>query len=177
MLFIVGQILYGLFLTAAVIATPVLIACLFFKRKRLLAGSVLLTTFLMIVCLGFGGAIGRKMRMAAWPSFTQRSQLLIDAIEAFERENDSPPASLNDLIPDYLNAVPSTGMNAYPNFEYQTGTETQKLYYNNPWVLSVFTPSGLINFDMMLYFPKQNYPTLDYGGRLERIGHWAYVHE
>ncbi len=92
--------------------------------------------------------------MQDWQSFSQRSQRLIDAIETYERENDIPPASLDDLIPDYLQAVPSTGMNAYPNFEYQTGPETQKLYYDNPWILSVFTPSGLINFDMMLYMPK-----------------------
>ena len=38
MLFIVGQILYGLFLTAALIATPVLIACLFFQTKTFTSG-------------------------------------------------------------------------------------------------------------------------------------------
>jgi hypothetical protein len=34
-----------------------------------------------------------------------------------------------------------------------------------------------MNWDMFLYFPKQNYPKAGYGGWLERIEDWAYVHE
>jgi len=30
---------------------------------------------------------------------------------------------------------------------------------------------------MMLYFPKKDYPEKGYGGSLERVGDWAYVHE
>ena len=52
-----------------------------------------------------------------------------------------------------------------------------KNWDDNPWVLVVFTPGGGINFDRMLYFPKQNYPRSGYGGGIERVRDWAYVHE
>ena len=67
-------------------------------------------------------------------------------------------------------------MAAYPEYKYLSG-EKVKDYDGNPWVLYVFTPSGGINFDQFLYFPLQNYPSHGYGGSLERIGNWAYVHE
>jgi hypothetical protein len=34
-----------------------------------------------------------------------------------------------------------------------------------------------INFDQLMYFPNQQYPEFGHGGRIERIGAWAYVHE
>ena len=67
-------------------------------------------------------------------------------------------------------------MAAYPKFEFVAGQKALD-YHENPWVLCVFTPSGGINFDQFMYFPKQNYPETGYGGWLERIGDWAYVHE
>lgn len=70
----------------------------------------------------------------------------------------------------------STGMAAYPQYEYHTGARAAQ-YDGNPWVLVVFTPSGGINFDEFLYFPLQNYPRSGYGGSLEQLGDWAYVHE
>ncbi len=66
---------------------------------------------------------------------------------------------------------------AYPEFRYHTGIEAKDRFANNAWALSVATPSGGINWDMMLYFPDQNYPDRGYGGSLERVGDWAYVHE
>ena len=115
--------------------------------------------------------------MAGMRSFSQRSQSLINAINAYERDHSAPPGSLDDLVPDYLPAVPSTGMMAYPEYQYYTDDEAKEHYADNPWALSVFTPGGGINFDMMLYFPNQNYPDRGYGGGLERVGDWAYVHE
>jgi hypothetical protein len=43
-------------------------------------------------------------------------------------------------------------------------------------VLLVSTLKGG-SFDRFLYFPLQNYPEDGYGGSLERIGDWAYLHE
>jgi hypothetical protein len=52
---------------------------------------------------------------------------------------------------------------------YRIGNEAKEKYAGNPWALSVFTPGGGINFDRMLYFPNQNYPTHGYGGTLQPI--------
>ncbi len=46
-----------------------------------------------------------------------------------------------------------------------------------PWALQVLPPVFGVGFDLMLYFPKQDYPENGYGGWLERVGDWAYVHE
>ncbi len=68
-------------------------------------------------------------------------------------------------------------MMAYSQYRYLAGDETEKQYQGNPWILRVYTPSGGINFDEMLYFPNQNYPKQGYGGTLELVGDWAYLHE
>jgi hypothetical protein len=48
---------------------------------------------------------------------------------------------------------------------------------NVKFFLSNSTPSGGINFDSFLYLPLQNWPERGYGGVLQRIDDWAYVHE
>jgi len=45
------------------------------------------------------------------------------------------------------------------------------------WFLSVNVPCFGVGFDQMLSFPLQNYPKVGYGGGLERVKDWAYVHE
>ncbi len=177
MFFLWGQMIYLLPLMAAILATPVLIICLLFRRTRRQSLFYLLISVLFIPCCIIGIILGQKTRTAGMESFAQRSQALITVIDKYERDNSVPPQSLNDLVPDYIPAVPSTGMMAYPEYRYHTGDEANEQYADNAWALSVFTPSGGINFDMMLYFPNQNYPQHGYGGWLEPIGDWAYVHE
>ena len=175
--FLWGQLIYLVPLLAAVLALPVLVICLFFRRTRRLSFVFLMVSALYISsCIG-GIILGHKTRMAGMRSFAQRSQFLINAISSYERDHSAPPHSLEDLVPEYLPAVPNTDMMAYPEYCYHAGNEAREHYADNPWALSVFTPGGGINFDMMLYFPKQNYPDRAYGGRLERIDDWAYVHE
>ena len=65
---------------------------------------------------------------------------------------------------------------AYPEYQYFVG-EKAASYEGNPWVLYIFTPAGGINFDSFMYFPRQNYPDHGYGGSLERVADWVYVHE
>ena len=35
----------------------------------------------------------------------------------------------------------------------------------------------LLQFDCFVYWPERNYPEHMYGGWVERMGDWAYVHE
>jgi hypothetical protein len=100
----------------------------------------------------------------------------VAAIRAYDIAQGRPPASLADIVPTHLSAVPRTGIMAYPNYRYYVGPEAQR-YDKNPWVLVIHTPSGGINFDQFMYFPLQNYPQQGYGGSLVRIRDWAYVHE
>ena len=45
------------------------------------------------------------------------------------------------------------------------------------WELRVRCPSGFLNWDVFHYWPGARYPDSLYGGSVERIGDWAYVHE
>jgi hypothetical protein len=117
-----------------------------------------------------------SIRNDAFHRLAQRSNGLIIAIKNYEHSNGSPPPSLDSLVPKFLDVVPGTGMAAYPDYHYLVG-EGAVRFEQNPWILLVPTPSGGINFDEFLYFPLQNYPKSGYGGWLQRIGDWAYVHE
>ena len=44
-------------------------------------------------------------------------------------------------------------------------------------MLHALVSRGPFNWDLFLYFPNRRYPKSAYGGVLQRIGDWAYVHE
>jgi hypothetical protein len=175
--FLWGQAIYLFPLLGAILAAPFLLISLLSRRTRQQSFFYLLISILLIATCVFGIKLGNMIRSARMESFAERSRTLIDAIEKYDRDHSNPPKSLNDLVPDYIPAVPSTGMMAYPEYQYHTGDEAREYYSGNPWALSVFTPSGFINFDIMLYLPNKNYPRHGYGGTLQPIGDWAYVHE
>jgi hypothetical protein len=117
-----------------------------------------------------------SIRNDAFHRLAQRSNGLVTAIKNYERSRESPPPDLGALVPEFLDAVPGTSMAAYPEYQYLAGAMAAR-FEQNPWILVVPAPSGGINFDEFLYFPLQNYPQQGYGGWLQRIGDWAYVHE
>ncbi len=119
---------------------------------------------------------GNDVRMAAFRQLGVRSQPIILAIREFEQQHKRPPKTLEELVPRYLPTTPKTGMAAYPEYEYVEG-ERARDYDENPWALFVPCSSGGMNWDIFLYLPKQNYPGNGYGGSLQRVGDWAYVHE
>ena len=114
------------------------------------------------------------VRMNGFQRLAIQSRPLIKAIEQFVADEGHPPSTLQDLVPKYLSKIPKTGMPAYPKYNYSTEASR---WGGNPWVLYINCTSGGVNFDMFIYFPKQNYPDKGYGGSLERVGKWAYVHE
>jgi len=176
-LLLFGQIVYLLPLLAAILGVPALLVALFFARRRAEATFFLLVALVFIPMCISGIVLGHKVRRSGMDAFARRSQPLIAAIHQYEQDHAMPPPTLADLVPDYLPRVPATGMMAYPAYNYHVGPECDERFMGNAWAVSVFTPLGGINFDQMLYFPQQNYPAQGYGGSLERIHDWAYVHE
>jgi hypothetical protein len=133
------------------------------------AGLALLLVF--VVCLGF--FYTHVMRMHAFANLGQRFQPLIGAIKAYEKETGSPPSNLKLLQPKYIEKLPtSTDMGGYPNYEYQVFEDS-----DSKWELSVPCSSNPLNWDVCFYWPSQKYPDQIYGGSVERIDDWAYVHE
>lgn len=114
--------------------------------------------------------------MRAFAELAERSKPIVLAIRSYETKYGRPPESLQSLVPEFIATVPGTGIPAYPDYRYYTGGQATH-YDGNPWILTVFTPSGFINFDQFMYYPRQNYPSHWGGQRLQRVGDWAYVHE
>lgn len=164
------------FIALAGLLTLVSPVLLLVARVRRLALASLLISVSFLAGFYSGNTSELKVRSVAFRALAERSKPIVAAIRKYEMEKGKPPATLEALTPEYLPLVPNTGMVAYPNYEYVVG-DNAKSYDNNPWVLFVRTPSGGINFDQFMYFPKQNYPATGYGGWLERLGDWAYVHE
>lgn len=150
---------------------------LFWSRTRRAAALVVLASVLYVAIGDALLYLGASIRMKAFARLAERSRPLVLAIRTFEKDLGRPPASLDDLVPRYLRSVPPTGIRAYPTYEYVTGPTARIHYHGNPWALSVSAPSGGLNWDRFLYYPKQNYPEEGHGGWLERVGDWAYVHE
>lgn len=176
-IFLSFTLVYHFWFLIAVVALPILLVKVCFKRYRSHTLPWLLIFVLYIPRYALGIYWESKVWRSGWEAFSFRTQPLIHEITQFERDHGAPPKKLSDLVPNYLSTVPDTGMRAYPEFDYFVGEESREQYHGNPWVLTVFTPTVGIGFDQIMYFPNQNYPKVGYGGWLERVGNWAYVHE
>ena len=145
------------------------------SRFRRRAAILTLCSVAYVAALPVASRIGEKVRMKAFHRLAGRSRPLVSAIHNYEKKYGHPPESLESLVPEFIAKVPATGIAAYPEYRYSRSATNR--YHGNPWVITIFTPSGGINFDQFMYFPLTNYPEVGYGGRLERVGDWAYVHE
>jgi len=160
----------------SVLAVPVSLFLLVFRKSRQY-GITILTCALVYFLIGHASLrFSSSIRMNGFQQIAVRSEPLVNAIFSFAKKEGRPPASLGELAPKYMAKIPQTGMPAYPTYQYQSSTDTNR-WHGNPWVLYVNCSSGGINFDMFIYYPLQNYPERGHGGWLERIGKWAYVHE
>ncbi len=137
-----------------------------------LSSGCVFYVIIAVFCFRLAG----KYRMAAFSKLADRSSVLVQAIYKYDEDQGKPPQTLQQLVPDYLPQIPSTSMGAYPEYEYLVADDAN-FYQGNPWVLVVHTPLGMLNYDMFMYFPKQHYPEQIYGGNVEKIKDWAYVHE
>jgi hypothetical protein len=114
----------------------------------------------------------KRVRMQSFRVAAQRAEPVIAAIEKHVANTGAPPATLQHLVPQYIAAIPDR----LPPIEIQWGPEIPKAYRGNEWIVSA-SVTWIMSFDRFLYFPNQQYPESGYGGSLQRIGRWAYVHE
>lgn len=146
------------------------------RRFRPVGIRSLIAAVILLVAVLLGIQWGWHLRMTAFHRLAERSAPLIQAIRAYETQHGSPPRDLAALVPGFLPSIPGTGMAAYPEYGYVVPQDLSEKE-GNPWVIIINTPSGGLNFDEFMYFPLQNYPTEGYGGSLQRIRDWAYLHE
>lgn len=174
-----SQLSWGIF-----VSLPVLLAALVVFLGGLVATLRAKATGMRVMLWGLTGVLAGMgllrltgvARTVVFAACAERAQPLVDAITRFAQERRKPPAKLEDLVPAFLSEVPGTGVSAYPRFEFdQVGGEGQP--HGSDWELRVSCPKGVLNWDVFFYWPSQDYPQQIYGGSVQRIGTWAYVHE
>jgi hypothetical protein len=69
---------------------------------------------------------------------------------------------------------PYTGAVGYPTFEYRRVMQGSPFKQDE---ILVRTSPGGFTFDKLVYWPEHRYPDAMYGGEVERVRTWAYVHE
>jgi hypothetical protein len=173
---LVRDLVMLVFLLLAWIAIPVSLLFLISWKHARRSALIGLTwaAVLMLILTGISMLEG-EVRRAAFLALTERSAPLIAAIDRYERDHGAPPDSLAILVPSYMPSVPSTGMGAYPSYEYLHRKDAVILY-GDRWALVIDTPTGVINFDEFYYLPSRRYPAR-VSGYVERVGNWAYFHE
>ncbi len=176
---------------------PVSGALLFLHRLTLLAGLLALAALPvygiasllrfpprwavpgLVFCVAFAASAGAgvlggaALRRARFAEAAERARPLIAAIEAY-RARGVYPESIEELYRGALERPPGTGMLAYPEFDYRRPGKDDGF---SGYELRVLCPLGPFSFDVFVYRPGASYPERLYGGRVERIADWAYVHE
>lgn len=149
--------------TAAIVGPP--------RRRGLLwvALSLLIGAALVFPSL----SAGSRARMLLIRRATIRAEPLLHAVEGYREDHGAYPGALDELQPEYLAEVPGTGMIGYPNFDYEPPGEAAPEAGGYGLYVNCF----VMSFDTLHYWPSQHYPEKMWGGVVERIDGWAYVHE
>lgn len=117
----------------------------------------------------------RVAREAAFARAAAAAEPVITAIENYRRDRGRAPNNLSDLVPQYLLAIPSTGLAAYP--EFRDELRPQWLPAGVAFELCIECPDGPLSWDVFVYWPGGEYSEQMYGGYVKRLGAWAYVSE
>ncbi len=86
-------------------------------------------------------------------SIPLRAKPLISALEAYESKYEKPPETLQRLVPEFIGAIPHTGMPGFPNYEYRPLKSPER----SRWELGVQCPSVyLFKPEWRVYRPLKN---------------------
>lgn len=172
---IISFILVWPFLLAILVilvSTPALIFKKYRENAKLGVINGLIYCLVTFLCI----QVSTSIRKNEFHELAIKTQPLIDSIIEYHKKEGAYPEALSALVPNYISKVPTTGIPVYPKYIYTLSTN-KKEWSGNPWALYVNSPIGIINWDIFLYLPNENYPKVGYGGWLEKIDNWAYVHE
>jgi hypothetical protein len=160
---------FGLLVALALLMCVPTLMC--FRRHRWWAMSGAAVALFFLVSFAGGLAFARRVQHHHLPQNEQRAQPLVDAIVVFEMKNGRPPKTLVELVPDYIDSIPTTGIAVEPRFGYLVAGPEMPMRGGNTWSLSVTVPGvydtwGCNNW---LYLPRQDYEGRGY----RRIGVWG----
>jgi len=108
-------------------------------------------------------------RLATIPS---KATPIVIALEKYREQEKSYPREIENLVPQYLEKLPATGIAGAPEFFYEEYPSKKDFYE-----LFVPIPEGLGGWDVFLYQPDENYDELKKSAYVEKFGDWAFVRD
>ncbi|MFT5198493.1 MAG: hypothetical protein ACI87O_001150 [Planctomycetota bacterium] len=165
------------FLTLASIALAIIyfcmglssVICLLAKSTRGPAAIVALCCIAAISSMMAGQYLTRQVSHLGKVRLIHQSQYILDAIRGFEMECGSTPTDLADLIPTYLAELPSTGILAFPKYEYTAFSNVR-----DEWSLILRVNRYGSGMDYLQYRPTERYLRDQSTGRVRYIENWGY---
>jgi hypothetical protein len=120
------------------------------------------------------GPVTHRCRSFAFARLAERSEPLVAAIHAYKVRHGAAPSELRDLVPEFLEEVPGTGMPSYPFYKYE---RVENLAAGQrAWRLWVDCSCGPLDFDNFSYRPAGD-PGLYDDDPYTRHGDWIYWDE
>jgi hypothetical protein len=177
---VIGQeMLLGLCILIGVVTAPLALLLALIRWSR--EDFVVVGQGLLFAAAAMGGIVlHHKLQIAGAHRAATRGEAIIEAIERYRLVENRYPSALQDLVPRELGDIPDTGMVGFRSFEYiapatDADGDPEKRPFST-YELRVDL-SKLLKFDCLVYWPERNYPDVLYGGGVERVRDWAYVHE
>ena len=158
------------FLFAAVGLVPALTLMLFRGAHKTIGLIWIACVFTLLFAI-VGTRLSNVIRMDEFKKLAIRTKPLISAIKEFEKEEGRAPKELEELVPNYIHEIPSTGITAYPQFRYEKFKNDSE-----PWRLWLDCGVGYSNWDEFYYNPSETYEARP-SGWVEPVDTWAYFHE
>lgn len=179
-------LLMGCILLYPLAGLILLISC-FLPRltwRRRLARALIAVVLLSGLALALFGGMGHaaRSRRRHIVAAVRRLRPLTVALEQYYDAHGAYPDTLGQLVPDYLPHLPGTGMIGYHDLGYKLIKQDRE-WRRRPdrvgkeYELYIYCSLGFSNFDSLRYWPSERYPDYKWGGTIERMDGWAYVHE
>src|SRR5262249_16859059 len=111
-------VLFALVAAAVLIAGP---ALLLFRAVRFRALMAVGRAVVFLVSFFAGLSLGQVIWLDRVQGVVERGEPLAAAIHEYNGRHGHPPGSLDELIPEHIAAIPSTGIGAFPEFRYVVG--------------------------------------------------------
>ncbi len=167
----------GIFGPKAFVAIAFVACCLLRFRTGL---SLLVLAPWLFACWSAYWRLNIDVCERSWPRIAERARPVTAAILAYEKRNGHAPEKLEQLIPEFLQAIPDTGVGCHPRFQMDD-------YGRHPgggWALTVWMGEDhppMAHLPMLIYWPTEKYPdawppgTSGSDGWFTPIGNgWAY---
>ncbi|MFB3896809.1 MAG: hypothetical protein ACE14V_10975 [bacterium] len=179
-------------LFAGPVGAVIFIVSLFQKLQRRLLRTVGIILIANFLCCYGAGKLATQVRHEKLAAATVKVQPIIAALQTYHAENKKYPNSLLDLIPKYLNAMPTSDLLGYPVIDYDKteyvpgmmnvpdrdeSKNTWKRFYTGGYELRILPPSNSSNFDRFIYWPQKVYPKYMYNGAAEPVSDWMFIRE